>query len=208
MTDETTPTTSSEEPVVVAAGVVADERGVLAEGGLAVQGTSALLVADFADEAAASVAYEALRTAEVERGLRIDGVLVVDADASGKIHVRKMTDHHTRTGAKWGAVAGGALALIFPPSLLVGIVGGGVLGAVVGKIGNLDARGQAATELAAVVQPGTSAIVAVLDLSHVDEVKAAIPDATEVKAVPVDDATAEAVKTAAAEADKEAAAAG
>ena len=142
--------------------------------------------------------YEALLEAEIERDLRIDGVLVVDADADGKIHVRKMTDHHTKRGTLWGAVAGGALALIFPPSLLAGAIAGGVIGAAVGKVGNVVTRGQVASELATVITPGSSGIVALLDLSEVESVTAALPDATEVKTVPVDTATADAVKEAAA----------
>lgn len=196
MTDQT-PKPTADEPVLVAAAAVGDETGVLAEGAVAIQGTKALLVARFADPESAGVAYDSLRTAEVERGLLIDGVLVVDAGSDGKIHIRKMTDHHTRTGTAWGAVAGAALAIIFPPSLLAGAVAGGLIGAVIGKIGNLDARGQMASELATVITPGSSGIVAILDLSAVEEVTAAIPQASEVKAVPVDAATAEAVKEAA-----------
>jgi uncharacterized membrane protein len=200
MTDQTPttePTDPAEEPVVVAAGVVRDEAGVIAEGGVAIQGDSALLVARFADQAVAGAAYDALRRAESERDLRIDGVLVVDADPDGKIHIRKMTDHHTKRGTVWGAVAGGALALIFPPSILAGAVAGGVIGAAVGKAGNIMTRGQVAAELATVITPGSSGIVALLDLSQVDEVTAAIPEATEVKTVPIDAETADAVKAAA-----------
>jgi len=196
MTDQT-------DDTVVIAAAVGDEAGIQAEGALAVQGSSALLVAQFADQAAAGQAYEALRQAEIDLDLRIDGVLVVDADADGKINIRKMTDHHTRRGTKWGIVAGGALALIFPPSIIAGAVAGGVIGAAAGKVGNIITKGQVAAELATVITPGSSGIVALLDLSAVEEVKATIPTATKVETVPVDAATAEAVKAAAAAADSE-----
>lgn len=207
MAEQETPQTSS-EPLVVVAAAVGDESGVLAEGAVAVQGTKAILVARFADPESAGVAYDALRTAEVERDVLIDGVLVVDAGPDGKVNIRKMTDHHTRTGTAWGAVAGGALALIFPPSLIAGIVGGGLIGAVIGKIGNLDARKTVAAQLGTVITPGSSGIVALLDLSAVEAATAAIPQAEEVKAVPVDEATAAAVKEAADAAGGEPAAAG
>ena len=199
MSDDTTPTTSGdgEEPVIIAAAAVGDEYGTLAEGAVAVQGSAALLVARFADQSAASLAYEALREAEAERAIAIDGVLVIDADSDGRMHVRKLTDHHTRKGTLWGAVAGGALAIIFPPSILAGIVGGGIVGAVVGKVGNISTKDKVAAGLADVITPGTSGIVALVDLSAVEEVKAAIPAADEVKTVPVDAETAEAVKQAA-----------
>ena len=205
MTDQTPETTEAAEPVYVAATIVSDDAGVIAEGALAVQGTTALLVARFADPTIAGQAYEDLRKAESEKALKIDGVLVVDADAEGKVHIRKMTDHHTKRGTLWGAVAGGALALIFPPSIIAGAIAGGVIGAAAGKVGNIMTKGQVASELASVITPGTSGILAVFELEDLDEVKATIPEATEVKTVPVDAATAEAVKEAAKSVDETAA---
>ncbi len=159
MTDDKT---QSDEPIVASAGVVEDDQGVIAEGGVAVQGNQALLVARFADMDAASVAYDALRDAEAKRAIDIEGVLVVDADYQGKISVRKLTDHHTRKGTAWGAVAGVALAIIFPPSLIAGAVAGGIVGAAIGKAGNIKTKSELAKELADVITPGTSGIVAVV----------------------------------------------
>jgi uncharacterized membrane protein len=194
MTDKTNAT---EEPVVATSGAIIDEQGVVAEGGIAVQGTQALLVARFRDMDAASVAYDALRDAESKRAIDIRGVLVVDADYQGNIKIRKLTDHHTRTGFAWGAVAGAALAIIFPPSLLAGAALGGVVGAAAGKVGNVATKSKLAKDLAAVITPGTSGIVAVVDITAVDAVKDTIPNADEVQSVPIDDETAAAVTTAA-----------
>ena len=193
MTDQT-----KTEPVVVVAAAVGDDAGIQAEAALAVQGTEAILVAQFADMNAAEAAYESLRDAETSGRIDIDGVLVVSADHDGKIRVKRMSDHTSRNGFLWGAVAGGALAVIFPPSILAGIVVGGVAGGVAGKIGNQLKKGQVAAELASVITPGTSGIIAVLDLSAIDKVKATIPESKVVKAVPVDDETAATVKAAAA----------
>ena len=201
MTEKTNPT---DEPVVVAAGEVGDEYGTIAEGGIAIQGNQALLVARFADTQAASDAYEALREAERDQALAIHGVLVVDADAQGKITIRKLTDHHTRTGMAWGAVGGAALAIIFPPSLLAGAALGGVVGAAAGKAGNLATKSALAEDLADVITPGTSGIVAVVDLAAVDEVKDTIPEAEEVQSAPVDEETVAQVTNAAKAAEAEA----
>ena len=193
MTDET-----RNEPVRVVAAAVGDDQGIAAEAVVAVRGSQAVLVAQFADMNAAEAAYEALRDAEISGAIDIDGVLVVNADHDGKIRVKRMSDHTSRNGFVWGAVAGGALALIFPPSLLAGLVAGGVTGAAIGKIGNQLKKGQVAAELASVITPGTSGIVALIDLNAVDKVKATIPESKVVKAVPVDKETAETVKQAAA----------
>jgi uncharacterized membrane protein len=201
MTDNNTTT---QEPVVAVGGALLDdEGGVVAEGGIAVQGNQALLVARFADMDAAAEAYEALRDAESQRAIEIQGVLVVDADYEGKIKIRKLTDHHTRRGLAWGAVAGVALAIIFPPSLLAGAALGGVVGAAVGKAGNIKTKSDLAKELADVITPGSSGIVAVVDITAVDAVRRTIPDAAEVKAVPIDAETAGAVTAAATAASSE-----
>jgi uncharacterized membrane protein len=194
MTDNSNP---SDEPIVAATGAVVDDRGIVAEGGIAVQGNQALLVARFADMDSATIAYEALRDAEAERAIDIQGVLVVDADYQGKIKVRKLTDHHTRKGLAWGAVAGAALAIVFPATLLAGAVVGGVVGAAAGKVGNIKAQSDIAKELEDVITPGTSGILAVVDNTAVDAVKQTIPDAAEVKTVPVDAETAAALTSAA-----------
>ena len=97
-----------------------------------------------------------------------------------------------------------ALAIIFPPSLLAGAALGGVAGAAVGKAGNIATKSDVAKDLADVITPGTSGIVAVIDITAIDAVKATIPDAAAVKSVPIDDETAAAVTTAANAATSEA----
>jgi uncharacterized membrane protein len=199
MTDEkTTPAAAPDQPVDAAVGVVTDEYGnVEAAGGIAVQGNQALIVAQFADMDSAKNAYYALQDAEISRAIDIDGVLVANADYQGKIHIQKMTDHKTRNGFLWGAVGGAVIGLIFPPTILAGAIGVGIAGAAVGKAGNVLMKSEVADELASVIAPGTSGIVALVAITAVDAVEATIPDAKVVKSAPVDDATADAVKQAA-----------
>jgi len=80
----------------------------------------------FADEAAADAAVMALKDwdkASAEIKLTAIGVLVVDD--KGRIKVHKLGKRSVGKGAGIGLV----LAIIAPPTLLAGIVGGGVLGA-------------------------------------------------------------------------------
>ncbi len=206
MTDETKDTAAApEQPVDTAVVVAADDAGVEAVAGIAVQGNQALIVAQFADMDAAKAAYYALQDAEAKRAIDIDGVLVVKADYQGKIDVEKMTDHKTRNGFLWGAVGGVVLGIIFPPSILASAAAVGIAGAAVGKIGHTMAKGAVADELAGVITPGTSGIIALVEITAVDLVKAEIPEAKVVKSAPVDDETAAAVKAAAAAAGDSAA---
>jgi uncharacterized membrane protein len=199
MTEETKDAAAApEEPVDAAVVVAADEAGVEAVAAISVQGNRALIVAQFADMDAAKKAYYTLIDAEAKRAIDIDGVMVVNADYQGKINVQKMTDHKTRNGFLWGAAGGVVLGIIFPPSILASAVAVGVAGAAVGKVGHTMAKGKVADELAGVITPGTSGIIAIVEITAVDAVKAEIPDAKVVKSAPVDDETAAAVQAAAA----------
>jgi uncharacterized membrane protein len=198
MTDETKDTAAEPElPVDAAVVVAADGAGVEAVAAIAVQGNRALIVAQFADMDAAKQAYYTLIDAEAKRAIDIDGVMVVNADYQGKINVQKMTDHKTRNGFLWGAAGGVVLGIIFPPSILASAVAVGVAGAAVGKVGHTMAKGKVADELAGVITPGTSGIIAIVEITAVDAVKAEIPEAKVVKSAPVDDETAAAVQAAA-----------
>ena len=86
----------------------------------------------------AEAAYAALREIERDSRLRIDGVVVASRDADGKVHLGKVTEHSTKTGLHWGLVGGVALGVLFPPSILAGAVGGGAIGAAIGKVANLS----------------------------------------------------------------------
>ena len=181
-------------------GVVADDQGVLAEGAIGISGKDAVIVARFADMQASQVAYQRLIDAEIAGRLDIEGVLVANADDTGKINIVKMTDHHTRHGFKVGAVAGVIVGIIFPPSIIASALVVGAGGAAIGKIGNINARNAVARDLASVLTPGSSGIVALVTLEQVEQVKQAIPEATAVKSAPVSEETAAAVKEAAKEA--------
>ncbi len=205
--EKTTPTPAEDEPTLVATAVVGDDSGIKAAAGIAVQGDAALIVAKFADMDAAKATYEGLKSAERDRSIDIDGVLVVNADAEGKIHIQKMTDHTTRNGFAWGAVAGVILGVVFPPSILASAAAVGIAGAAVGKIGNTIKKGEVADALATTLTPGSSGIVALARLRDVETVKAQMPKATAVTSVPVSGETAEAIKEAAAQGDDTVAAA-
>jgi len=197
---ETTPATTPEEMVVVAASV-SDEQGVLAEGAIAVEGDHALVVARFADTTSARAIYDSLLMSELDGSLHIDGVLVVKADENGRLHVEKMTDHSTRTGLKWGIVGGVVAAVFLPATLAAGAVTLGVAGAAAGKARNLAHRLEVEKQLADVITPGTSGILALVTAADAPAVAAKMPDADEVKTVTVDEDTAGAIKEAAAEAE-------
>jgi hypothetical protein len=86
-----------------------------------------LVLGIFADEAAADAAVASVKEwdkASEEVKLGAIGVLVVDD--KGKLKENKMGQRSTKKGAGIGLV----LAVVAPPTLLAGLVGGGILGAL------------------------------------------------------------------------------
>ncbi len=200
MTDDTTTPHNGSGDVAVVTATLADDQGVIAEAAVAVEGDHALIVARFADMSSARSIYDGLLDAELEGSLHIDGVLVVNADDEGKLHVQKMTDHSTRTGLKWGIVGGVIAGVFLPVTIVAGAVGLGIAGAAAGKARNLSHRLDVEKELADVITPGTSGILALVTAADAPAVAAKMPDAAEVKTIPVDAATAGEIKEVAGEA--------
>ena len=207
MTEEKTPPAGGDDVVVVAS-QIADDRGVLAETAIAAEGNHALIVARFADTSLAAATYRALQQAEADGSLDIDGVLVVKANQAGKIEIQKMTDHSTRTGLKWGIVGGVVAAVFLPATIVEGAIALGAAGAAAGKARNVAHRIAAEKELADVIRPGTSGILALVSAPAVKAVESKLADAEEVKSVPVDEETAGDIKAAAVAADQATPAAG
>jgi uncharacterized membrane protein len=178
-------------------GAIGDETGTQAAGAIVTDYDYAVVVAAFADEDAASAAYDALKDAESAGSVQVEGVLVVKTDENGKVKVQEMTDHSTRTGLKWGAVGGVVLGIIFPPSILASAVGWGVVGGVLGKIRDVAHKSAVSEALAGTVGPNESGIVALVQSGDLDAAKTAMPDATKVRTAGVDEATAQKVAEAA-----------
>ena len=118
-------------------------------------GARTLFIADFNDTGAAHEAYEALKSLEDGRHFAIDGVLVVNRDADGKLEIEKATDHSTKKGMKWGLVGGAALGLVFPPSIIGSAVALGAGGAALGKAHQLHDKIGLEKDLSDAVAPGS-----------------------------------------------------
>jgi uncharacterized membrane protein len=202
MTDETTPdqeTTPASAPVDAAADAVV-EAAPEATIGLVTDGAYYLVAGQFATAEEAEATYTEIERLEEATSLRIDAVVLASADADGKIHLGKVTEHSTKTGLKWGIVGGAVLGVIFPPSILASAVGFGVIGSVLGKVRNLSHRSTLSDELTGIVAPGTSALFVFAEDTAVVEIEKALAKADRIVSKAVD-------KQLAAEIDREAAAA-
>jgi len=190
MSETNTPSTPAATP---------DEEFVAA----ATDGAYTLLVADFADTATAWDAYEGLKSIEDGRTVAIEGVVVVNRQADGKLEIQKATDHSTRSGLRWGLVGGIALGVIFPPSIIGSAAALGVTGAATGKIRQLHHRSELADELEDSIAPGHSGILALVSDPGVVEIRRALVKADAIVEKAIERAAGDEIKAAAEDASAE-----
>ncbi len=109
--------------------------------------SSEIVLAFFNDEDAADDAVESLKAWDkASKDVKLTSIGVIVLDDKGKLKTHKMGSRSAAKGAGIGLVA----AVIFPPSLLAGIVGGALLGSLHHKSLGLkvDDRNRIAAELA------------------------------------------------------------
>ena len=153
-------------------------------------GARTLFIADFNDTSAAHEAYEGLKSLEDGRHFAIDGVIVVNRDADGKLEIEKATDHSTKKGTKWGLIGGAALGLVFPPSIIGSAVALGAGGAALGKAHQLHDKIGLEKDLSDAVQPGHSGIVALVSDPGAVEIRDALAKANAIVEHAVSDVVA------------------
>ena len=180
MTDETsataTQTADNDSPDVVL--------------GLVTDGAHTLIVAQFPTMADVEAAYAHLQEIERTSSLKIDGVVIAECDANGKVKLGKVTEHSTKTGLKWGVVGGVVLGVIFPPSILASAAATGAFGAAIGEAHNVMERKGLAEELAGVMKPNTAGIVALVEDTAVVAIREALSKADRIVEKAIDEQTA------------------
>jgi uncharacterized membrane protein len=130
-------------------------------------GDHEMLVVAFEDTGKAQEVLNAFKQLEDEDVVDLKSAAVVVRDASDKIDVEETNDFDAKQGAIAGAVAGGLLGLLtgrMIGSALVGTAGG----AIASKAVDLGIDDDFLQEIGASLGPGSSAVVAMIDIGHVD----------------------------------------
>ena len=133
----------------------------------------AMVVGSYADTAAATQDYEALRSGQDAGGYEVVGAVVLVRDKDGKVEVKEHGDKSVGRGAAWGASAGVVVGLFAPPLLAATAVGAGI-GAILGLINKAREEEKFGDEVDEYLAPGTSAVVAIVDDRWSDKVERAL----------------------------------
>lgn len=136
-----------------------------------------ILVGTFNDAGKAAELLEALKKLEREYETGIHNAAVLTKDASGKASIHEAGDIDPRRGALFGAITGGLFGLLGGP---VGAVIGAVAGAATGGVaaGKIDMGfpDEFLKQTEDTLQPGTSAIVVLVDRSSDDVITRLVED--------------------------------
>jgi uncharacterized membrane protein len=122
-----------------------------------------VFVAAFDNETQAGVALKDFRAMDREGSIDlIDGVVLVHG-TDGKVRFEETVDPSGKKWAKRGAIAGGLVGLIFPPSIIAGAAVGAAGGGVWGKIRDKGFKDEDLKAIGESLDPGTSAIIAIAE---------------------------------------------
>jgi uncharacterized membrane protein len=122
-----------------------------------------VFVAAFDNETEAGVALKDFRAMNREGSIDLIDAVVLVHGTDDKVRFEETADPSGKKWAKRGAIAGGLVGLIFPPSIIVGAAVGAAGGGVWGKIRDKGFKDEDLKAIGESLDPGTSAIIAIAE---------------------------------------------
>jgi len=121
-----------------------------------------VVVAGYPDGERARSDFDAL-VRRIESGaVRSEGVIVVDKDEDGVVHVAQTGDRLGRKGAGWGGGVGVLVGLAAPP-LLASVAVGAAAGGLVGRFARHKVESGLESGVGDTLKPGMAAVIAIID---------------------------------------------
>ncbi len=121
-----------------------------------------VIMAAYSSTGPAQQDFDALVRLVKDRTVASEGVILVQHDADGQVHVTQTGDHLGRKGLGWGGGVGLVIGLFSPP-LLASVVVGGAVGGLAGKFARHKVDTGLEKGLGDKLAPGTAAVIAVVD---------------------------------------------
>jgi len=122
-----------------------------------------LFIATFDNEVEASQALKDFQAMDREGSIELIDAAVIVHTLAGKVTFEETADPSGKKWAKRGAIAGGVVGLIFPPTILVSAAVGAGAGGLWGKLRDKGFKDEDLKAVGEGLAPGSSAIIAVAE---------------------------------------------
>ena len=133
-----------------------------------------IVMATFPTEDGAAAAAEQLEAMAKAGSIEIIEGAVISRNAEGETSVEQANVPSTKSWAGKGALIGGIIGVIFPPSLIGGALVGAGIGAGSAALTKYALKNDELEAAANELEPGTSQVIAVLDQTWVKELAKAM----------------------------------
>jgi uncharacterized membrane protein len=141
---------------------------------------------------------EVVQLAE-DKKITVEGVVLVQKDTDGEMHVSETGDHLGRKGLKIGGGAGLVVGLLAPP-LLAATAVGAAAGGVIGKFAKHRVESGIEQKMDDALPPGSGGVIAIYDSDGADAVDNALANAVKKSVAQIDSTSATELKAGLAEA--------
>ncbi len=158
-----------------------------------------VVIAAYLFEDLAEKDFDAVLKLAEEKAITVEGVVLVQKDSGGEVHVKETGDHLGRKGAKMGGGVGLVVGLFAPP-LLAATAVGAAAGAVMGKFAKHRLESGIAEKMDTALPPGSGGVIAVYDSDGADAVDKALANAVKKSVAQMDGMSAKELKAGLAEA--------
>jgi uncharacterized membrane protein len=133
-----------------------------------------LFVASYDNEVGAKQSLQDFQAMHRQGSIDLIDAAVIVHTAEGKVKFEETADPSGTKWAKRGAIAGGLVGLIFPPSIIVGAAVGGGAGGIWGKVRDKGFKDEDLKEIGESLEPGSSAIIAIAEDHVLDDLQRGI----------------------------------
>jgi uncharacterized membrane protein len=158
-----------------------------------------VLIAVYLFEDLAKKDFDAVLKLAEQKTITVEGVVVVQKDADGEVHVTETGDHLGRKGVKLGGGVGLVVGLFAPP-LLAATAVGAAAGGVMSKFAKHRLESGIGEKMDAALPPATGGVIAIYDSDGADAVDKALANAVRKSVATIDGLSAKELKSGLAEA--------
>jgi arylsulfatase len=158
-----------------------------------------VLIAAYLFEDLARKDFDAVLKLAEDNAITVEGVVLVQKDDDGEVHVTETGDHLGRRGAKVGGGVGLVVGLFAPP-LLAATAVGAVAGGMMGKFAKHRVESGIGEKMDAALPPGSGGVIAIYGSEGHEAVDAALANAVKKSVAHIDGMSADNLKEGLAEA--------